>query len=403
MRLDGRGIRSAGLVAALLLSLWPEGPRAWQASVDGLEGSSDFAASSAVDSAGNVVAVGSTGDDFTVLKLSGATGGELWRAELGGSGGTQDEAYSVATDRGGDVIAAGYFRNSGTSGDFAVVKLSGSTGTELWRTEASGSASKADEARSVAVDSSGNAIAAGYLNNSGTSWDFTVMKLSASTGTEIWRAEVDGSSAEADQASAVTVDGSSNAIAVGHLASADSGWDFVAVKLSGGDGSSCLPPDFDCDGVLDPADNCPTVRNESQTDGDADNIGEACDNCRRVPNAEVIPAGHVGTGGQIDDDQDGIGNLCDGDFTEGSGDGLVNVTDLLSFLESFGKHISDETCPDEMGTPTGPCARYDLDAQGEYIGATDLLVMTGPERFGVPVSEQGCAFADDGIVHCPLP
>jgi len=36
-------------------------------------------------------------------------------------------------DAAGDVIAAGELQNTGTGIDFAVVKLSGSTGTEIWR------------------------------------------------------------------------------------------------------------------------------------------------------------------------------------------------------------------------------------------------------------------------------
>jgi outer membrane protein assembly factor BamB len=384
------------------------GTEIWRALVDGSAAEADLAYSVTSDEAGDVIAAGTLWNwesdrDFTVIKLAGSNGAELWRAGLGGSEGTQDEAYSVAIDKERDVIAAGYLRNTGTSGDFAVVKLLGSTGAELWRINLDGSASKADEAQSVTVDASGDVLAAGYLSNFGSSWDFVVAKLSGATGTELWRMEADGSSAKVDQASAVTVDGSSNVIAVGHLESAGSGWDLVAVKLSGADGSSCAASDRDCDGVLDPADNCQTVRNESQADRDSDGIGDACDNCRHVPNAEAVPAGHLGTGGQTDDDLDGVGNVCDCDFTEASGDGFVNVADLLFFLESFGRHIGEDTCPGETGSAPGPCARYDLDAQGEYIAVTDLLVMTDPELFGVPVAEQGCASGDDGVVHCPLP
>jgi len=45
------------------------------------------------------------------------------------------------------------------------------------------------------------------------------------------------------------------------------------------DGSQCLDPggDADGDGVLNSADNCPTQSNPSQTDENADEIGDVCD------------------------------------------------------------------------------------------------------------------------------
>ena len=40
-----------------------------------------------------------------------------------------------------------------------------------------------------------------------------------------------------------------------------------------------VPPDED-DGSDDLVDNCPTLANADQLDSDADNLGDACDNCR---------------------------------------------------------------------------------------------------------------------------
>jgi len=77
--------------------------------------------------------------------------------------------------------------------------------------------------------------------------------------------------------------------------------------------------DTDLDGIPDCQDNCPSDANPTQTDSDADGIGDACDpdasvdsdgdgvndsidNCPGVPNA-----------GQEDNDLDGLGDLCDPD------------------------------------------------------------------------------------------
>jgi YVTN family beta-propeller protein len=71
---------------------------------------------------------------------------------------------------------------------------------------------------------------------------------------------------------------------------------------------TCAPPgsgtrvglDRDEDGRRDGVDNCPAVKNASQTDGDGDLVGTSCDNCPSVSNAN-----------QLDTDADGLGDACD--------------------------------------------------------------------------------------------
>jgi hypothetical protein len=137
-------------------------------------------------------------------------------------------------------------------------------------------------------------------------------------------------------------------------------------------------------------------------DSDSDGIPDRSDNCRTIPNAGAIPPGHLGTGNQTDDDLDGVGNACDADFTEGGGDGFVNVTDLLHFLDAFGKQLTETDCPAQDGSPTGLCSRYDLTAEGDVINVSDLLVMISDKVFGKSVAELGCAPDDSGTVQCPL-
>jgi hypothetical protein len=58
-------------------------------------------------------------------------------------------------------------------------------------------------------------------------------------------------------------------------------------------------PDLDGDGILNTADNCPTVANTTQYNEDNDAFGDACDLC---PQYAAV---------QMDSDSDGIGNDCD--------------------------------------------------------------------------------------------
>ena len=68
-----------------------------------------------------------------------------------------------------------------------------------------------------------------------------------------------------------------------------------------GDGiGDACDTDLDDDGIPDTIDNCSLVNNPDQIDTDGDGIGDACDNCLHKFNPD-----------QIDTDGDGIGDVCD--------------------------------------------------------------------------------------------
>ncbi len=87
-----------------------------------------------------------------------------------------------------------------------------------------------------------------------------------------------------------------------------------------------MVPDADSDGLGDPCDNCPDVANADQADTDADGVGDACevadadndgvpdssDNCLFVYNPD-----------QADADGDGVGDACD---DLGTGDVQITLT-----------------------------------------------------------------------------
>jgi len=182
-----------------------------------------------------------------------------------------------------------------------------------------------------------------------------------------------------------------------------------------GNTAVCSPPvgcapgtDPDGDGICDPVDNCPTIANTSQADTDGDLVGDACDNCIFYSNPRVnmalLTAGASAntnlvwattTGGQRDDDHDGFGNKCDGDFTPAGAN--VGTLDVAQFNASNGKSRLADLC----GTiGTQPCARYDLDeGTALNIGTPDKAVLNS--LLGLPAG--GHTGANTGkCPTCPL-
>jgi hypothetical protein len=226
------------LIAGICAIAWTPDAWAWQATIKGSAASEDRANAVSVDAAGDVIAAGvvrnkASRADFVVVKRARADGRELWRAVLNGPANGDDQANAVAVDPMGDVVAAGVIR--GASGGFAVVKLSGTTGTERWRAALNGSANGFGEALAVAVDRAGDVLAVGRVTNNVTGIDFAVVKLSGATGAQIWRTDIDGALSN-DVALAITVDGSGDVVASGFFIDPDAAADFVVVKLDGGNG-----------------------------------------------------------------------------------------------------------------------------------------------------------------------
>ena len=217
----------------------------WSQEIDG-GGSprNDIASDAALDPSGDIVVAGrlvqpGTGSDFAVLKFDGVSGAELWRATVDGTSSDDDWAWSVALDASGDVIAGGHLDNTGTGPDFAVLKFDGGTGAEVWRREVDGTAAGTDleRAAAVGVDSLGDVFAAGNLHDSGTGGDVAVMKLAAATGAEIWREDFGGTAVLADEANDLLTTAAGDVVVAGWLDNVVTAQDFYVFKLDGTTGA----------------------------------------------------------------------------------------------------------------------------------------------------------------------
>jgi uncharacterized repeat protein (TIGR01451 family) len=168
-------------------------------------------------------------------------------------------------------------------------------------------------------------------------------------------------------------------------------WDSDGNGTGGGTPPTTIDPDTDGDGILDSADNCPTVANATQEDLDQDGQGDACDldidddgvantldNCPR--NANPL---------QEDLDIDDVGDVCDPDI---DGDGDLNGTDCAPRNAAV-HHGATETCNNEDDNCNG--------SVDEGLGSVPSTCGTGAcVRAGV-VSCVGGVYTDSCVSGVP--
>lgn len=185
------------------------GMEEWRQTIAGTGGGSDDAYRIVTDAAGDAIVAGQTdasgfpiADSMTVVKLAGATGAEQWRFVLDDHG-EGSMAVAAVVDAAGDVTAVG------TSGNrLQVVKLAGTTGALLWQRRLGKSF-----ATDVAVDAQGDVVVAGAKR-----FSFLAMKLAGPTGKVLWKRGLKGNTYNAGVSLDVALTASGDAIVGGRSA-----------------------------------------------------------------------------------------------------------------------------------------------------------------------------------------
>lgn len=179
---------------ALALKLDASGQEMWRTTIDGGIGYIDFGMGAAADASGDVflaaqflhIPTGSLVGDLAVIKLDGSTGTEIWRLRIPSGLGND-----VAIDSAGDVFATGTLIHPDDNRNLVALKIDGATGNEIWRTEIDGTeVESADSGHEILLSASGDVFVSGGIQNAGLTRRPTVARLDGTTGAVFWREDL---------------------------------------------------------------------------------------------------------------------------------------------------------------------------------------------------------------------
>lgn len=199
-----------------------------------LENTVDNGRDIAVDSSGNYYVTGeryyaTTGYDITTVKYD-QTGTQQWVKTYNGPGDGIDYGYNVIVDQSDNIYVSGGSEGDGTGLDFVTIKYT-PTGTEDWIARYDGPASNYDIVWDITVDSSGYVYVTGGSKGSGTNLDYATIKYSP-TGVEEWVARYNGVGNYKDQAKAIAVDSSGNVFVTGNASDSLTKYDYATIKYT---------------------------------------------------------------------------------------------------------------------------------------------------------------------------
>lgn len=207
----------------------------WVARYNGVGNSLDQARSIATDGSGNVYVTGqSAGTNYATIKYNSA-GDSVWVARYDGMG-LGGWANSIAVDVLGNVYVTGWSNGVGMNADYATIKYN-SDGVQQWAAIYNGPGNFFDEAKSIAIDGSGNVYVTGRNTASSgdhRDWDYATIKYN-STGIQQWVSTYSGPGISGDRAWSIAIDVSGNVYVTGESYIYDNPpqfWDLPTVKYN---------------------------------------------------------------------------------------------------------------------------------------------------------------------------
>ncbi len=220
---------------------------AWFQAYDRTENATQRGVAVAMDANGNVFVTGyhdtGSADSWYTAKYDSLTGGLVWERTFAAAVGDARPA-AIAVDAAGNPIVTGYTNTSSDGHDFQTIKYNGVTGSTAWSRTYANPQNGADEAIAIAVDASGNAVVTGRSQGSGTSTDIQTFKYAAANGADVWGADPRWSTPFVDEPRDVAVDPAGN-VAVTGFSRVGSNRCFYTAKYNGATGALIWDETYD--------------------------------------------------------------------------------------------------------------------------------------------------------------
>ena len=209
----GKSTGSGSLFDYATIKYSDEGDELWVARYNGPANQDDTATQVIVDAAGNIyVTGGSKGSgsnfDFATIKYS-PDGSELWTARYNGPANKIDQAVGLALDSAGNVIVVGSSEVVAAKSDYVTLKYT-TDGDPLWVARYNGPALDDDRAFALALDPAGDIYVTGTSKTSSTGYDIVTVKYNTTDGSEAWVSGFNSSGTVNDTGVAVGVDSQFN-------------------------------------------------------------------------------------------------------------------------------------------------------------------------------------------------
>lgn len=188
------------------------GVKEWSRLYNGPDKGNDRAYALAVDDSGNVYVTGSSPDSisgasFATIKYNGA-GVKQWVARY--KGGTPT---AIVIDPLGNIIVAGSIYTTFSSNDFILIKYN-KQGLKQWVRRYNGSGNNDDVIGGLAVDDAGNVYVTGSSVNSNLNFEYVTIKYNA-VGLVKWTRRYADHPSTSYQARSVAIDDSGNVLITG--------------------------------------------------------------------------------------------------------------------------------------------------------------------------------------------
>src|SRR3989339_211239 len=194
------------------------GAEIWTRTYNGVANGVDMGSGIAVDISGNVYVTGSeeiAGHSYNIwTRKYNSNGAEIWTRTYNGAANSTDSGIGIAVDDSGNVYVTGTEEVTGQSYNIWTRKYD-SSGSEVWTKTYNGSANASDYGSGVAVDSIGNVYVTGCETVTGQSYNIWTRKYD-SDGSEVWTKTYNGNANGTDVGSGITVDSSGNIYVTGY-------------------------------------------------------------------------------------------------------------------------------------------------------------------------------------------